>query len=108
MMIKATALIIDMDSKIYTTYRETIYHKDPRYGNIFNINDPVVHMFYEQYLLEHGIPKYIGLSDRQRKNFESEIQLRINKGIIRIKNRYNGGTNNVRSRNTKGRLSMRR
>ena len=98
MMIKATALIIDMDSKIYTTYRETIYHKDPRYGNIFNINDPVVHMYYERYLQEHGIPKYIGLSDRQRKNFESEIQYKINKGEIIVRRECGSYVRKKRSR----------
>ncbi len=74
----------------------TIYHRTHQYGYLFNINNPVVHYFYKLYLKEKNIPERIGLSDQQRKNFESEIQLRINKGQIRISKQ---GGSYVRRRN---------
>ena len=76
----------------------TIYHRTHQHGYVFNINNPVVHYFYKLYLKEKNIPEHIGLTDDQRKNFESEIQYKINKGEIIVRRECGSYVRKKRSR----------
>ena len=51
-------------------------------GCIININHPLIHKFYEAYLKKLDIPKHIGLTDRQRFEFEGKIGEMIRRRII--------------------------
>jgi len=51
----------------------------------FKINlftNPVGHGFYLAYLKKHNIPKWIGLTDKQRKELEEKIKKLIVEGRI--------------------------
>ncbi len=64
---------------------KSIYAKNNKYGCIININHPLIHMFYIAYLKKGNIPKYIGLNDKQRFDFESRIAEMIRRRIIVVK-----------------------
>jgi hypothetical protein len=69
-----------------------------KYGYVFSLSNPIVHLHYREYLDRKGIPKYIGLTDDQRKNFESEIQYKINKGEIIVRGECGSYVRKKRSR----------
>ena len=45
----------------------------------------MIHRLYVLYLSRHGIPKRIGLTDKQREDFESKVQKLIDSGVIVVK-----------------------
>ena len=63
----------------------SIYTEGNQYGFLININHPVMHRFYEAYLKKLNIPKHIGLTDKQRFDFEARISELIRKRIIVLK-----------------------
>lgn len=64
----------------------TIYRKESKqFPNVkyrFNLANVVIHSMYTMYLKSHGIPKTIGLTDKQRFDFEKRIQSLIDNGSI--------------------------
>ena len=55
----------------------TIYRKESKqFPNV------VIHSMYTMYLKSRGIPKTIGLTDKQRFDFEKRIQSLIDNGSI--------------------------
>ena len=63
----------------------SIYTDNNKYGFLININHPLIHKLYESYLDKRNIPKHIGLTDKQRFDFETRISELIRKRIIVIK-----------------------
>lgn len=69
---------------IYTD--RTIYREQskqfPKVRYRYSLANPVIHRLYVSYLSRHGIPKRIGLTDKQREDFESKVQKLIDSGMI--------------------------
>lgn len=61
---------------------KSIYTKNNKYGCTININHPTIHKLYEAYLKKLDVPKYIGLTDQQRFEFEAKIGEMIRRRII--------------------------
>ena len=73
-----------MDEQTKYITDQSIY-ANCKYGYVFSLSNPIVHLHYKEYLDRKGIPKHIGLTDAQRRNFEAEIQYKINKGEIIVR-----------------------
>lgn len=83
--LKATAAWVTVMSK--TIYVDnTIYRKESKqFPNVkyrFNLANVVIHSMYTMYLKSRGIPKTIGLTDKQRFDFEKRVQSLIDNGSI--------------------------
>lgn len=65
---------------------KTIYRKESKqFPNVkyrFNLANVVIHSMYTMYLKSRGIPKTIGLTDKQRFDFEKLVQSLIDNGSI--------------------------
>lgn len=63
----------------------TIYRKESKqFPNVkyrFNLANVVIHSMYTMYLKSRGIPKTIGLTDKQRFDFENEFNLLSTTGL---------------------------
>ncbi|MBQ7071102.1 MAG: hypothetical protein IJM87_07465 [Ruminococcus sp.] len=87
-----------MDEQTKYITDQSIYTTNCKYGYVFSLRNPIVHLYYLEYLERKGIPKHIGLTDAQRKNFEAEIQYKINKGEIIVRGECGSYVRRKRSR----------
>lgn len=44
-----------------------------KYGYRYNLNHPAVNRWYTAFLQEKGVPRWVGLTDGQRKELEADI-----------------------------------
>ena len=73
-----------MSKKVYVD--KTIYRQESKqFPNVkyrFSLANAVIHGLYTTYLKSRGIPKTIGLTDKQRLDFEKRVQSLIDNGSI--------------------------
>lgn len=51
-------------------------------GYRYNLNNPIIRIFYERFKERYGFPNIYPLTDNQRKAFEDWIEKLITKGMI--------------------------